>query len=235
MARAVNPRLGEDGYGLAPLPSSRLSEQEVKPLLEYFGARSTVRLTDLTQWLAEIELQYFKGADRGADAFSRAEARAALDHVLKQAKVTCHDVICLNERAIDAVINELMMTLKAPKKGGGVVERFYANQLRRPAVRAACEAARVRLVDTHGPDRNFAMAHCVSQLCELYESLAGTKITLSNKGEHLAYVEAPCSIGGEFVFEALKLIAQPSDRHAEQTLARAASRYIRDWIEFRGP
>ena len=71
MARAVNPRLGDDGYGDDPLPDPKICAQEVEPLLVHLGASSKESLASLTQALAEIELQYFKGAKRGADGISR--------------------------------------------------------------------------------------------------------------------------------------------------------------------
>jgi len=233
MARAVNPRLGDDGYGDDPLPDPKICAQEVEPLLVHLGASSKESLASLTQALAEIELQYFKGAKRGADGISRASAGAALDHILKMPTITIDEVRLLNERALDAIVNELMILKGIWKKGDSVVEKLFAGKIAPEILRSACVASRTRLTNTDGPDKDFALSFCVSQLCKLYETVTNTRITLSNKGEHLAYVGAPCSAGGTFVFEALKLIVRPADAHAKDAMGRAASRYIRGWINQR--
>lgn len=44
----------------------------------------------------------------GALVFSRAEARAALDHVLAPPLITSQNIMLLNERAFDAVFKELL-------------------------------------------------------------------------------------------------------------------------------
>lgn len=234
MARAVNPLLGEDGYGDDPLPDPKICPQEVKPLLAHIGASSKVSLAKLTEALAEIELQYFKGADRGADGISRASARAALDHVLKMPTITIDEVRLLNERALDTIVNELMMLKGIWTEGDSVVEKLFAGEIAPDILRSSCAAGRTRLMETGGADKDFALSFCVSQLCKLYETVTGTNITLSNKDEHLAYVGAPRSVGGTVVFEALKLIVRPSGEPALEKLGRAASRYIRDWIAIRG-
>lgn len=181
MARAVNPRLGDDGYGDDPLPDPKISPQEVKPLLAHIGASSKVSLAKLTEALAEIELQYFKGADRGADGISRASARAALDHVLKMPTIAIDEVRLLNERALDTIVNELMMLKGIWKKSDRVVEKLFAGEIAPEILRGSCEAARTRLTNTTGPDKDFALSLCVSQLCKLYETVTNTRITLSNR------------------------------------------------------
>ncbi len=207
MPRAVNPRLGDDGYGEAALPRFRVYKRQAEPLMHYLKKAPSVSVTQLTRYLSEVGMQHRRGADRGYAVISRAEARAALVYVLKLPIITADHVMFLNERALDAVCNELMMT----KVVGGddddsLVSQLLQNRIDPAVLRVACEAAEKKFAKKSGPDPDSALYACTENLCHLFEALTGTHVTLSNKDRYGDYREMPASDGARFVREALILI-----------------------------
>ena len=232
MPRTVDARLGDDGYGLGAIPRFRLSRRQVDPLSKHFPDRARLSPAALMHALSAIGTQYRKGARRGASAFTRAQARKALDMVLALPTVTCRKVLLLNGRAEEAVINELMMVTGRWQVGDCVYDKLHAEQLDTELLRFACEAARDRIIATKGADKNAALLHCAGQLCEFYEEAAGVRITLSNR-ESRAYTQTPRSKGARFVYVALILIAGRGDEVMKKKLPSNASGLMRAWIETR--
>lgn len=232
MPRAVDARLGDDGYGLGAIPRFRILRRQVDPLLKFFPDRAGLSPASLMHALSAIGTQYRKGAGRGADAFTRAQARKALDMVLALPTVACRNVLLLNGRAEDAAVNELMMVAGRWQVGDCVYDKLHAEQLDPAFLRSACEAARDRIIATKGADKNGALLHCASQLCEFYEEAAGARITLSNRKSR-TYTQIPRSNGAQFVCEALMLIAGRGDQTMKMKLPSTASGLIRAWIETR--
>lgn len=206
MPRAVNPRLGDDGYSRTALPPVRLYMRQVEPLMRYFTAAPAVTVAELRRYLSEVGTQHRKGADRGALVFSRAEARAALDHVLALPQITSQDIMLLNGRAFDAVFNELLMKVPAPLDDDTVIDQILRDQFDSSLLRSACEDARTSFVGKRGPDPDNSLYACAGNLCHLFEALTGTRVTLSNKDTYGDYKEIPASDGARFVREALMLI-----------------------------
>ena len=57
MPRAVDPKFGEDGYGLHALPQFRFRKQEVEPLMKHLGEQPAVSSAPFAEfwgaaWLA---------------------------------------------------------------------------------------------------------------------------------------------------------------------------------------
>lgn len=222
MARAVNPRLGDDGYSRQVLPPVRLYKRQVEPLMHYFSAAPSVTVAQLRRYLSEVGTQHRKGADRGALVFTRAEARAALDHVLALPLITSQDIMLLNGRAFDAVFNELLTTVPAPLEDDTVFDQLLRDQLDTALLRSACENARTGFVGRRGPDLDHALYACAANLCHLFEVLTGTRVTLSNKNSEGDYRQIPASDGARFVREALILITG-RDNPKRGTRARSAA------------
>lgn len=233
MPRAVNPRLGDDGYGTAALPRVRLYKRQVDALMRYFEKTPSVSVTQLTRYLSEVGMQHRRGADRGYMAISRAEARAALDYVLKLPVITGEDIMLLNGRAFDAVFNELMMTAVVHGDDDSVFDQIFRDQLDPACLRAACEAARMSFVGKRGPDPDNALYACAADLCHLFEVLAGTHVTLSNKDTYGDYRQIPASDGARFVREALILITGRDNLERGERAKSAANDCIAFYISNR--
>lgn len=234
MPRAVNPKLGDDGYAGDPVRDWKLVASDVLPLVSHL-AETSLDAPELAQLLSGIGAEYHRRADRGADAFTRAEAREALDVILALPSLTAHAVISLNERALSAVHEQLMMMRGIWVKGDSPIEMLYGDQLPAETLRSACQAAREKLAAGNGPYQYTALHICADELCGLYEWLTGRLVKLSNKtGENLEYSRAPCTPSGLFVYRAIELIIGGAPTRLDKWLPTKVSGYVRRWIQDRG-
>ena len=96
MPRAVDPKLGDDGYEQDIGADLALTPESVELLMALLDPEQSIDAEELAHILSALGMDYRRRAKRGAGAFSRAQARAALDTVLKLPAVTCHAVVSLN-------------------------------------------------------------------------------------------------------------------------------------------
>jgi hypothetical protein len=233
MPRAVNPHLGDDGYDTDIGDDVVVTPNEVENLLNGLTCDHRVNANDLARTLTAIRMNYRRRAKRGIEAFTRAEARAALDKVLVHPVVTAHEVISLNERALSVVHDQLIKMKGIWEPDDSPFEMLYNDALPAETLRAACVGARELMMSTKGPELGAALPICVDELCALYEKLTGTLMTLSNKGENRVHISAPCSTGGKFVLEAARLVIGEWRNPHPNKMPSAVSSCIRDWINNR--
>ena len=159
MPRAVDPNLGRDGYAGEPVGNWKLAAAQVRPLLVFLD-QTSIDAAKLAQVVWRIGADYRRRANRGADAFTRAEACAALDAVLDRREITAHEVFSLNERAFSAVHDQLLMMANIWVEGDSPIEMLCNNQIATDTLRVACHAARNTLAALKGADRNEALHIC---------------------------------------------------------------------------
>lgn len=228
MPRPVDPKSGQDGYEIEPADFV-VSPQDVQPLLEFLEDRSEGLATRLTDNLLAIGTRHRRWKHRGAQAFSREEARKALDVLLKLSSITCASVTSLNERALHAVIDQLgLMTLLREPAGASITEMLYADRLDGRVLGLAASRARHEILKTKGPETDIGVMYCVFDLCALFEQLSGQPVTLSNRDEDRAYTQDARSRGARFVHGCYRLID-------EDVLNHQLNGHIRGWLERPSP
>jgi hypothetical protein len=224
MPRPVDPKSGRDGYEVEPADFA-LDPKTVEPLLEFFEYRSAELASQLAGDLSAIGTRHHRWKDRGAQAFSREEARKALDVLLALPAVTSAAVTGLNERALHLVVDRLALKkLLRDPPGASVIEMLYADRFDLRALELAAREARQELLDTKGPETDIGIMYCVRDLCDLFESLSGNLATLSSKDHDRAYTPEPRSPTARFVHACYRMIDKDVRNHQ-------LNGHIRGWIE----
>ena len=227
MPRKVDPRWGEDGYhDWFPITLTDAQAAALAGVLDIDLASSKVKL--LRYDVAYIGDAYWRWKGRGASAFSRAEARKALEDLLKAEHVDYAALTALNERAFQSVFDSLCMMKPALiSPDDSVHSALSEGRLDEEVLRKAMRTAIDWLKAQKGPGKKGELAWAVDKLCRIYEDLTGRKATHSTKGEHTGYVQEPRSRAGRFVQACFALI----DSHVTDA---ELSRAMRQFIESRG-
>lgn len=206
MPRAVDPKWGEDGYDDWPL--FELSAAAAAALARTLDIDpNSPRVADLRVAVTDIANTYRRWKGRGAGAFSRAEARKALEQVLEAELIDYAALTALNERALQCLMDSLLTMRPAPvRRGGSVLSALMEGRIDEAKLRSAVRHAIERLKASKGRDRQGELSWAVAELCRLYEDVTSEKATHSNKGQHLAYEQEPRSKVGRFVTECVRLM-----------------------------
>ena len=227
MPRKVDPRPGEDGYEKGCLPVILTDAEAVVLAGMLKGGPEPPHADDVRSAVADIGNTYRRWNDRGAGAFSRAEARKALEDLLVAGRFDYAALTALNERALQNVHDSLLMTNPAPvRPDDSVTVALMEGRIDEAALRLAVLDAVARLKSRKGPDREGELAWAVAELCGLYEKVTDQRATHSSKGEHLAYQQEPRSEAGGFVRQCFRSID-------DQVPAVKISRAMRHFIEGR--
>ena len=218
MPRKIDPHWGEDGFGdVEPVSLTADEAGELAAVLEY--AADSPQVSDIRSAVQYIGTSYRNWRRRGAAAFTRAEARKALEEILRTDRIDYAALTSLNGRAFQCVHDSLLVMTTAPvSRGDTVIAALMEYRLDEKVVRDAVHTAIERLKASKGPDREGDIAWAVAELCRLYEDLKGRAATHSNKGELLAYQSGPRSPAGRFVKGCIKLI---DPRIRETQISRA--------------
>lgn len=226
MPRPVDPKFGQDGYE-RNVDAFEVDADQLEPILFSLGLDQNSQATEhLLDALLAIGARHRRWKKRGPQAFSRAEARKALEMVLKLDRIDGPAITALNERALHLVLDQLlMMKLALSPQGTTVWEALSAHRIDDRVLRLAAQRVVKELKAQKGADRDGGLAHCVQGLCEIYETLAGEPVTLSNKtGRN--YSRTPSSKAGKFVHACYQLIDPAIPGHR-------LNGHIREWIEAR--
>lgn len=199
MPRKIDPRWGEDGFG--DVEPVCLKAGQARELAEILGfASDSSKVADIRSAVDDIGTTYRNWHGRGASAFTRAEARKALEEIHQTSHIDYAALTSLNERAFQCVHDTLLMMAPAPVgRSDTVIAALMENRLDEEVLRDAVRTGIERLKARKGPDREGDLAWAVAELCRVYEGLMGQTATHSNKGEHLAYESGPQSKAGRFV------------------------------------
>lgn len=224
MPRPVDPRAGEDGYETEPADFN-IRPQDLQPVLDVLGPLPDPFTSRLAEEISAIGTRHHRWRNRGANAFSRAEARKALDVLLAHPPVTSVGITSLNERALQLVVDRLALKkLLRDPPDASVAEMLYADRFDHRLLELVVREARQELLDTRGPETDIGVMYCVRDLCALFESLSGEKVTLSNKDADRAYTQDPGSMAGRFVHACYRLIDKG-------VLNYEINGHVRGWIE----
>ena len=207
MPRKVDPHWGKNGYETDWLPVE-LNGDQTERLARSLGVDpSSSKADELREAITDIGNTYRRWKDRGAAAFSRAQARHALEELLTDGSIHTAALTALNERALQCLHNSLLMTKPPPVEGGdSVTAALFEGRLDEATLRRAVQGAVDRLKKRKGPDRDGELGWAVAELCRVYEEQTGRKATHSSKGKHMAYVQEPQSEAGRFVRQCFLLI-----------------------------
>lgn len=202
MPRKDDPRWGEDGYENYPT-LMQLSDDEAAELARMLGLDpASEKAKALRSDVKTIGDDYRRWKTAGASAFTRAEARKALEQLLDQERITPAALRSLNWRAQNCVYDALLeMGIPPITSEAFLTVSFYGDQSDQSQVRQAIADAIARLKARKGQERDGDTAFIVAELCRLYERLTGRQVTHSNKGKHMAYEQAPQSDAGQFVHQ----------------------------------
>lgn len=169
MPRKVDPCLGDDGFHVPEL--FEVSLDEIRPLAEILGiAERSSEIEQLRSDVKYVGRCYHNWHKRGATAFTRAQAQAALKVLLGQNEMNYAAVSMLNGRAMNELENSLLM--RRPKSippDMSITQALFNDELTDSELRDAAEVAIVRLAATKGPDPEGDICMVVAHLCRVYE------------------------------------------------------------------
>lgn len=228
MPRKVDPAFGQDGYE-RDAPRVRVEQSSLEPAFSAIGVsadKHEVRLT-ISERVQEIADLWGRWKGRGASAFTREQAAAAIADRLSLPALTTADILSLNDRALQDVLHQLfLMPLVQHPSCSTRTEMLYGDLIDHRALRLAAERALKQLKAQKGADRNGSLSWCVWQLCQLFESTTGRPATLSEKKELREYTDEPRSAAARFVNSCFAVI--------DPTVPRAPlNSGIRRWIRKR--
>jgi hypothetical protein len=206
MPRPVDPKFGQDGYeeGAA---SFSVEREDLSGVLAALGQAGDADLAaNLRACLIDVGSRYWRWNGRGADAFSRAEARKGLQLLLAESPIDSAAISGLNERAQQLVHDHLALIDPSLLPSGlTAAEALFRDQIPERHIRDAVMSAVEALTHQKGQDINHGLRICVGELCQIYQELTGKSVTLSNKDGRL-YTREPGSEAGRFVHACVGLI-----------------------------
>ena len=223
MPRKVDPRWGEDGFG--DIEPVCLKDDQARELAAILGfSPDSPKVADIRFAVDDIGTTFRNWRKRGASAFTRAEARKALEEILRTKNIDYAALTSLNERAFQCVHDTLLMMKPAPVGSGDtVIVALTEDRLDEEVLRTAVLRGIKRLKAVKGPEREGDLAWPVAELCRLYEEVTTRKATHSSKGEHMAYQQEPQSDAGQFVRMCFRQI---DDRVSHTQISRALRFFI---------
>jgi hypothetical protein len=205
MPRKIDEAWGEDGFG--DIEPVEFEDDQLDRWLGMLGREQTGETRDILQaWLREVGVSLRCGYRRGPQAFSIKQAKAALKTLLEADIVDGPLVMALNNRAEEAITNQLWMMHSARLAAGESVmldlcaDRIDARTLREAARRALSELNRPT-----GRAREGDVGHAVRTLCERWEAWTGELVTLSNY-DGANYTASPTSRSGRWIAEIIKAL-----------------------------
>lgn len=208
MPRKVDPALGQDGYE-RDAPSVRIEPTSLEPVFSAIGVsadKHEVRLA-VAERVQEIADLWGRWKGRGASAFTREQAAAAIADRLSLSALSTADILSLNDRALQEVLHQLfLMPLVHHSSCSTRTEMLYRNLIDHRVLRIAAERALEQLKAQKGADRNGSLSWCTWQLCQLFENTTGSPATLSEKKELREYTAAPRSAAARFVHACFAVI-----------------------------
>lgn len=200
MPRHVDPHLGCDGF----------SDYEPFELTEAEAARLTDILDSslggdgrelLRRDIEEIGNMWRRWHQRGAEAFSRVEARKALEVVAGLPRLDQEALSQLNERAYEALVDQIGLMPGIYQFTGGttVCEALMEERIPGHILRRAISNAVTALKSQKGRDRQATISICVVELCGVYQEYSGRAVTHSAKSSDRHYVRGMRSSAGRFL------------------------------------
>ena len=220
--KPVDPRLGQDGYETDPLVSEidAADLARVCAVLDVFPRKSYERR--LRNRLSEIQDTYWQLKGRGSAAFTRAEARKALEIAFTIEPLTCEVVSSLNGRALELVFDELyQMTWPLDFQKTSLQKELSEGRLRSTDLKCAVDQALKKLVGRKGPDKNRELRVCIPHLLWVYEDITREPATFScNRGR--LYSQEPVSKAGRFVRACFRAIDPDVQPYAINAVVREA-------------
>ncbi|WP_290748366.1 hypothetical protein [Henriciella sp.] len=207
MPRKTDPRSGEDGYSEGP---EKVFDKEAARILIQEFAQDAEReaIDNLVEETRSSQQRYWRWKNRGAAAFSRAEARKSIELFLAGEFHTWAEIDGLNERARGKLLDNLFAMKGIIPDGSdrSVFQALLENQIPQEKIRMAASDALADFKAQKGPDSESVIPHIVARLCEIYEAMTGTPVTHSTRSRAADYTPDPQSHGGRFVLAMMRVI-----------------------------
>tara|TARA_R110001599_G_scaffold188457_4_gene382944 strand:- start:570 stop:1265 length:696 start_codon:yes stop_codon:yes gene_type:complete len=226
MPRKTDPRLGEDGYETDP--ERPFDKNAARTLLMEFMPDADQGAVDVhVDGIQDLQQRYWRWNGRGASAFSRAEARKAIELFLAGGAHTWAEINGLNERARDVIFDHLMVMkdLLPGETEPTVYQALIEDRVREAVIEKAAREVLADLKAQKGADTEGVTPHIVAELCKVYESMTGRPVTHSTRSPEADYTPGPQSEGGRFVLAMMQVI-DPDNRNTKVSSA------LRSFIEF---
>ena len=207
MPRKTDPRSGEDGY--SECPEQAFDKEAARTLIQEFAQDAEREAIDgFVEETRSLQQRYWRWKNRGAAAFSRAEASKSIELFLAGEFHTWTEIESLNERARGELLDNLY-TIKGIMPSGSdrsVFQALLENQIPQEKIRKAAREALADLKAQKGPDTESVIPHIVAGLCEIYEAMTGTPVTHSTRSRTADYTPDPQSHGGRFALAMMRVI-----------------------------
>ncbi|MEA1940615.1 MAG: hypothetical protein U9P68_00050 [Pseudomonadota bacterium] len=223
MTRREDPHHGDDGFhDVEPL---EVSDAALKEIAEHLGRTDADTIAGLRHQLTNIAALYRNWDGRGPKRFTRGEAGAALEELLKLDRITGPDIMRLNGRAEVAMIDALWA--RYPR--GGVIKRLAADTFSDEVLRETARGLRNKMEAKGGADKDREIDWLIDELAELYTDATQKEVTHHNRPAAGAHSSRSTTPAGQFITVCAKLIAVDSPdrpRDFDTRVSTALKRYI---------
>lgn len=224
MTRRQDLHHGDDGFhDVEPL---EVSDAALKEIAEHLGRTDADTIAGLRHQLANIAARYRNWDGRGPKRFAQAEVRAALDELLELDPITGPDIMRLNGRAEDAMINALWA--RYPR--GGVIKRLTADTFSDDVLRETACGVRDTVMTPRGRDKDREVDWLIDKLAALYTDATQKEVTHHNRPAPGEYSSRSATPAGQFITACVKVIVvekPDKPKSFDSYVSTALRRYIK--------
>lgn len=204
MPRRINTHHGDDGFhDVEPL---EVSDAALKEIAEHLGQTDADTIAGLRHQLTNIAARYRNWDGRGPKKFTRGEARAALEELLKLDRITGPDIMRLNGRAEVAMIDALWQRGLVK----GLTRRLAHDEIADVILREAARSVRDEMMTQRGPDADREIDWLIDKLAKLYTRITKKDATHHNRPAAGEYSSRSATPAGQFITACVRLIAVDS-------------------------
>jgi hypothetical protein len=223
MPRRINTHHGDDGFhDVEPL---EVSDAALKEIAEHLGQTDADTIAGLRHQLTNIAALYRNWDGRGPKRFTRGEAGAALEELLKLERITGPDIMRLNGRAEDAMINALWQRGLVK----GLTRRLAHDEISDDILREAARSVRDEMMTQRGPDADHEIDWLIDELAKFYTRITKKDVTHHNRPAAGAHSSRSATPAGQFITACVKLIAIENPdrpRDVDSYVSTALKRHI---------
>ncbi len=230
MPRKVDPKWGEEGV-------ARLSDLFSPEEVDFPKMRQALDVEVLDEAWARMCSKIMRSLERfivwnnsGPSVATRAEARRALELLLREEPISRRSLDSLNGRASDELLNDILVRADSENPEAIALARILTGSAGEPEqLRPAIMSCIDRIKSKKGPNPRGNLCWLVCSICETYEDETGEQITLYNKSEGRDRWGTPTGQGVTFVKEAVRAIRpDTSDSELTSGLRKFVQRRNRD-------
>ena len=224
MTRREDPHHGDDGFhDVEPL---EVSDAALKEIAEHLGRTDADTIAGLRHQLTNIAALYRNWDGRGPKKFTRGEARAALEELVKLDRITGPDIMRLNGRAEVAMIDALWA--RYPR--GGVIARLAADTFSDDVLRETARGLSKKMKAESGDDEDREVDWLIDKLAALYTDATQKEVTHHNRPAPGEYSSRSATPAGQFITACVKVIVvekPEKPKSFDSYVSTALRRYIK--------